>query len=212
MSFDRLAPHYRWMEAALAGGLLQRGRTRWLPEVHTAKRALLAGEGNGRFLERCAHELPHCHLTVVDESAAMLAQARRRWLLAGGTGRIDFQRADLRAWRWDGEGFDLVVTNFFLDCFSPAELSRVVHNLSAATSSKAYWLLTDFTVPPSGWPRTRARVLLGLAYSFFRVATGISARHITAPDEALRTAGLQLQRREFFNSGLLHADLWQRQS
>lgn len=30
MSFDRIAPHYRWLEAILAGNVLQRARTAWL--------------------------------------------------------------------------------------------------------------------------------------------------------------------------------------
>ena len=50
MSFDRLAPHYRWMEAVLAGGKLQRCRTAFLNEVKDARHALIVGDGNGRFL------------------------------------------------------------------------------------------------------------------------------------------------------------------
>ena len=30
MNFDCLAPHYDWMEAVMAGGLLQRARMNWL--------------------------------------------------------------------------------------------------------------------------------------------------------------------------------------
>src|SRR5436189_4439542 len=84
MSFDRFAPHYRWMEAVLAGGLLQRCRTRWLTEVRGARRALLVGEGNGRMLEACAAALPDCQFTVLDQSEGMLAQAQRRWQMFEG--------------------------------------------------------------------------------------------------------------------------------
>lgn len=208
MSFDRLARHYRWMEAVLAGGLLQRCRVRWFSEVRDASRVLLAGEGNGRMLEACASAFPSCSFTVLDQSARMLAQGRRRWERLGGKQAILFQQADLRDWRIDQPDFDLVVTNFFLDCFSPEELTRVIANLSAAASPEARWLVADFTVPPGGWRRARARVVLALAYRFFRLATGISARRITSPDEALREAGFVLRRREHFNHDLLHADLW----
>jgi ubiquinone/menaquinone biosynthesis C-methylase UbiE len=189
MSFDRLAPHYRWMEAVLAGGLLQRCRTRWLREVRDAKRALLIGEGNGRMLEACATALPDSQFTVLDQSEAMLDQARSRWDQTGGKQNIIFERADLRDWRADEANFDLVVTNFFLDCFEPEELQRVITNISAAASPQARWLVADFAVPPTGWRRMRARAVLGLAYSFLRLAPNISARDITAPDEALRALG-----------------------
>jgi ubiquinone/menaquinone biosynthesis C-methylase UbiE len=210
MSFDRLAPHYRWMEAALAGNLLQRCRTHWLPKVRGARKVLLIGEGNGRMLEACATMLPEGHLTVLDQSEAMLAQANRRWCRAGGKQNIVFQRADLREWHAIEPGFDLVVTNFFLDCFNAEELSEVITNIAAATTPSARWLLADFTVPAAGWRRIRARMVLSLAYNFFRLTTGISARRVTAPDKALGIAGFTLRQREWFNHELLHADLWAR--
>jgi ubiquinone/menaquinone biosynthesis C-methylase UbiE len=212
MSFDRLAPHYRWMESVLAGGLLQRCRTRWLPEVRESRRALFVGEGNGRMLEACATGLPKCHFTVIDQSAEMLNRARHCWQQIGGKQNINFQRADLRQWQSNEAGFDLVITNFFLDCFSPEELQPVVANINAATLPQARWLVTDFSVPPAGWRRIRARAVLALAYGFFRLATEISASRITAPDEALRAVGFVLRRRDLFNQNLLHADLWAREN
>ncbi len=208
MSFDLLAPHYRWMEAVLAGDLLQRCRTRWLGEVRESRHALLVGEGNGRMLKACLAQLPGCRFTVLDQSAKMLANARRRWERAGGGQHVVFQQADLRDWRADGANFDLVVTNFFLDCFTAEELPRVIGNISAAVSPKGRWLLADFSVPTAGWRRIRAQVVLALAYGFFRQATGISARRVTAPDDELSRVGFQLHQRDRFNHGLLHADLW----
>lgn len=210
MSFDRLAPHYRWMEAVLAGGLLQHCRTRWLAEVQGVRRALLAGEGNGRMLTACAAALPTCHFTVIDQSQPMLAEARRRLERASRIQSVAFRQADLREWWDESPRFDLVVTNFFLDCFPPEELHAVVHKLGRAARPHARWLLADFTVPQAGWRRIRARAVLALAYGFFRLATGISARRVTAPDAALREAGFRLRRREWFNHGLLHSDLWVR--
>ena len=210
MSFDRLAPHYRWMEAVLAGGLLQRCRTRWLGEVRDSRRALLVGEGHGRMLEACAAALPDCTFTVLDQSEEMLVTAQRRWSQIGGRQKVTFQPADLRVWRTDGPVFDLVVTNFFLDCFTPEELPRVIANIGTALTPRGRWLLADFSVPSSGWRRLRARLVLALAYGFFQRATGISASRVTPSDGELCRAGFKLQRREEFNHGLLHADLWAR--
>jgi ubiquinone/menaquinone biosynthesis C-methylase UbiE len=210
MSFDLLAPHYRWMEAVLAGGLLQRCRVRWLSEVRDARHALLLGEGNGRMLEVCAAALPDCEFSLVDQSEGMLVQARRRWKHLGGTQKITFHHADLRQWRDENAEYDLVVTNFFLDCFSPDELDTVITNISVTASSKARWLVADFSIPNSGWRRARAHAVLGMAYWFFRLTANISATHFTPPDEAIHASGFTLQKRERFNKGLLHADLWVR--
>ena len=77
MSFDRLAPHYRWMECVLAGSKLQRCRTAFIDNVSVARRALLLGEGNGRFLVELFRARPDIHVTCVDASSAMLARALR---------------------------------------------------------------------------------------------------------------------------------------
>ena len=82
MSFNRLAPHYRWMEAVLAGGVLQQCRTRWLAEVRTPRRALLAGEGPGRMLEACVQAWPECEFTALDSSNGMIERARSGKLLS----------------------------------------------------------------------------------------------------------------------------------
>jgi ubiquinone/menaquinone biosynthesis C-methylase UbiE len=210
MSFDRLAGHYRWMEAVLAGELLQRARTRWLSEVQQPRRILLAGEGPGRMLAACVAALPQSHITVVDRSAAMLAQARHHWSVEVGKISVEFRQADLRERLPEPGNFDLIITHFFLDCFNPDELATVVANLAAAATLRAEWLVTDFQVPPRGWQRMRARLGLWLAYGFFRRATDISARTITPPDSLLGAAGFNLRRRELLNYGLLHADLWTR--
>lgn len=210
MSFDRLAPHYRWMEALLAGSVLQQCRTRWLAEVSPPRRALLAGEGPGRMLDACAQIWPDCEFTVLDSSRGMIEQTRRRPARLSKGVSVNFIAADAREWSGPRGTFDMVVTNFFLDCFAPDDLKRVVENLGTAAAREATWVLSDFKVPSAGWRRWRARLVLASAYGFFRVVTDISARCITPPDENLRAVGFVLRRRESFNFGLLHADLWHR--
>jgi hypothetical protein len=45
-------------------------------------------------------------------------------------------------------------------------------------------------------------------YTFFRAATGLSARAVTAPDAFLRSHQFALRYRTTHNLGLLHSDLW----
>ena len=66
----------------------------------------------------------------------MLAEGRRRWERFGGKQAILLQQADLRDWHIDEGHFDLVVTNFFLDCFSPEELPRSCKWASTMRSSR----------------------------------------------------------------------------
>ncbi|HTL68680.1 MAG TPA: class I SAM-dependent methyltransferase [Lacunisphaera sp.] len=211
--FDLLAPHYTWMEALLAGSRLQRCRTAWLDELTGCRRLLVAGLGHGPVLPELLACNRHAHVTCVDASAGMLAVARRRAERAGlDPGRITFVHAALPAWRPSAGEFDGVVTNFFLDCFSPDELRTVVATLAGAATKDARWVVADFTIPPGGLARWRARFVHALMYAFFRVATGLRARRLTAPDALLAAEGFALAGRRTSEWGLLHADLWRRET
>jgi SAM-dependent methyltransferase len=211
MGFDFLAPHYRWMERVLAGGKLQRCRTAWLPAVTGCQSVLLLGEGNGRFLGECVRALPNAVFTCVDASGAMLGLARERWLRRGGLdSRVTFIQADVLDWVPESSCYDLVVTNFFLDCFRSEQLELLARRLAGATVQGAKWLLSDFCEPAGGWQRLRARWILSSMYAFFRATTALPARRLTPPDLALRKAGFALSQRRYFEWGLLHSDLWER--
>lgn len=211
MSFDRLAPHYRWLERVLAGEKLQRCRLAWLGEVRNCRKVLVVGEGPGRFLSEAVRALPAAQFCCVDASAAMLERARVAWAKAGGEpARAQFLQAELPAWQPPAGVFDLVVTHFFLDCFPPGLLKAVVARLAAAAGADARWLLADFCVPARGAARLRARLVLWTAYTFFRAAIRLPARRLATPDVCLEAEGFRLMHRRTSDWGLLHSDLWQR--
>lgn len=208
MSFDRLAPHYTWMEKVLAGPRLQQCRVAWLEHLAGCEHLLIAGVGHGHFLQACAQRFPLANITCVDASARMLSFARRR--AEPQTRRIDFVHASLPEWLPSSATFDAVVTHFFLDCFEPARLHVVVDGLSRALRVNARWLLADFTLPRKGWRRQRARALHTAMYAFFRPVAGVRARRVTPPDSLLREQGFVLARRMTREWGLLHSDVWNR--
>ena len=206
MSFDTLAPHYRWLETALAGSVLQRARVRHIQKLDNAQNVLLVGEGPGRFLRALRARRPRVPITVLDSSTGMLRQARR----GDPIGPTTFLHVDLRDWKPTPKTFDGIVTSCVLDCFSAASLSTVVEKLSYAATATADWLQIDFTIPRHGWQRWRARRAHSLMYQSFRLATQLEARHLTPPDPLLKTTGFNLISRATFNHGLLLSDHWQR--
>lgn len=152
MSFDRLARHYRWMEWLLAGEKLQRCRTAFLTVIPSPGNILLLGEGNGRFLTVCRERFPNAQITCVDASSRMLDQARRRTKLAGlNHDAITFAHADILSWKPSAaDSYDLVVTNFFLDCFPASQLETIISKVGCLASNKASWLVADFQVASKG--------------------------------------------------------------
>lgn len=211
MSFDRLAPHYTWMEKVLAGGRLQRARVAWLETLAGCDRILIAGVGHGHFLRRCATRFPDARITSLDASAGMLRRARRQVSPTGDShGGFDFVHASLPAWRPAPGEFDAIVTHFFLDCFAPDELGAVIAGLAQAARPSARWLIADFALPARGIARQRARMIHAAMYRFFRPVTRIRARAVTPPDPWLARQGFHLAHRTSFDWGLLQSDCWQR--
>jgi hypothetical protein len=141
----------------------------------------------------------------------MIQEARRAMNRSGlDDAWVRFVQKDALTWQPPGAVFDLVVTNFFLDCFRRDELEGLVAKVAASATNQAQWLLSDFCLPERGWRRARARVVLALMYRFFRCATGLRASRLTPPDGFLQAAGFRLMHRRLANFGLAHAELWLR--
>lgn len=211
MNFDRLAPHYRWIEALFAGGRLQRCRTSMLDVISAPKSVLIYGEGNGRFLVELIRRFPQAAVTVVEASAVMVDLARSRLQRDGlESAAVTFVQADALTWEPPASSFDLIVTCFFLDCFQEDQLQKLMPVFANAATPDAQWLLADFQIAPSGLRRLRSRVIVVLLYAFFRQITRISARELVDVQPYLRAAGFMRREHRKFDHGLLFCDWWSR--
>jgi ubiquinone/menaquinone biosynthesis C-methylase UbiE len=210
MSFDRLAPHYSWMERLLAGDKLHRCRTAFLDEARAARKALLLGEGHGKFLVELRSINSDAEIWCVEESAGMIRAARERLARRGlNESGIHFLQGRAEEIIPDFS-VDLAASHFFLDCFPADTVAKLVGTTSRILSENGVWLLSDFQVPSTGWRKVRARVVLAVAYRFFWIATRLPARSLAAPQPFFRESGLRLDQRKEFNFGLLYAELWRK--
>ena len=203
--FDRLAPHYWWIEAVTFGRRLHWCRTALLGEVADARRVLILGEGDGRFLADFLKVNRTGTVDVVEASAEMVRLARQRVQ----TDRARFYTCDARTFE-TGEVYDLVVTNFFLDCFQAAELRALVDKLAANLAPGGRWLVGDFASPEGKYHRAAATVALNVMYILFRLETRIEANKLIDPAPLLRARGFEVQCHQRRLNGFLAATLWTR--
>jgi len=211
--FDCLARSYRALEFILAGSMMQRARTAHLASLAgPVGRVLMLGEGPGRLLERVLQDFPSAMVTVVDQSAVMLRQAKQRFAsFPEVLDRVEWIQVDLRHWVFPVHRYDLVSTPFFLDCFRQEELETLVPQITRSLKPGAYWLLADFQIPANpAWQRWRATLLHHAMYAFFRRVTGLSASHWVDPDILLTRARMKRTRRQLFGAGLIRSDCWVR--
>ncbi len=209
-NFNPLARPYRWLEYLTFGPLLHRCRLHFLPQLLQTRRALVLGDGDGRFLAHLLARNPHLHADAVDLSAAMLHQLRQRSATAAPTAatRLNMHHADALTFEPTGP-YDLVATHFFLDCLTQPQLDQLTSRLAPHLAPGALWILSDFRIPP-GPLCLPARALIRLLYLAFRLLTGLRTTHLPNHASALGCAGLSpvARHRSFF--GILTSELWQR--
>ncbi len=206
MSFDRVAPHYRRLETVIFGSQLQAARCAFVRQRADLRRALVVGEGDGRFLQQLRRAQPHLEIDCLDSSARMLELVRARVRETG----VHFIQADIREAAFPAKRYDLIVTHFFLDCFEKLALRQIVEKLSAAATDDATWLIADFHPPPRGWRRWWARFLIALMYRFFRVAAGIEARSLEEYARLLQAQGFSLANEVTSPNGMIRSQRWAR--
>lgn len=86
--FDRIARAYRWIEYLTFGRSLERCREVQIPRMSLAKRALVLGDGDGRFTTALLAHNRMVQVIAVDQSAAMLGLLSARAQAAGASDRL----------------------------------------------------------------------------------------------------------------------------
>ena len=212
MSFDAVAPWYRTLETLAFGHTLQDARVAFVDEIGSPRRALIVGEGNGRFLGALLERHPLIRIDCVDSSGRMLDLARQHVLETNPNEirRVAFLRDDVMSWA-PHERYDLIVTHFVLDCFSTQHVGLIVAKLAQAAAPNAIWLLADFRIPGAGFAHGHARAWLAVMHWFFRCVAGIEAQELVDPSPFLLVEGFTLGRQNLFRLGMVKSELWRRQ-
>jgi ubiquinone/menaquinone biosynthesis C-methylase UbiE len=210
-NFDRVARIYRWAEYLSLGPLLIRTRNHFLPQLTACRRALVLGDGDGRFLARLLAQNPDLHAFAVDTSARMLHLLRERCLRTAphASERLCTDQASALEIT-PSPDTDLIVTHFFLDCLPQSEVEALAQCIAAQVPAGALWLLSDFAIPAVPLLRPLAALYIRALYLAFRVLTGLRTTRLPDPQTALARAGFQRIGSHTLLCGLLYTELWQR--
>ncbi len=205
-NFNGLTHVYRWMEVASFGPWLQRCRCAFLASLSQCRRALVIGDGDGRFTAQLLRVNADIRVDAVDASSAMLRELRRR--AGADANRVNAMCVDARELQPENSPYDLVVTHFFLDCLTTAEVESLVHTLRAALSPSARWIVSEFAVPSGWYGQLVARPLIRILYWAFGLLTGLKVRSLPNYRDALRKSGFEMIAERELLGGLLVGEVW----
>ncbi len=210
MNCDLVAPFYERVEHLCFGRNLERARRMYLPEAAAARKALVCGGGDGRFLVWLLEANSEVQVDFVDLSANMIAAARKRVARKNRANlkRVTFHHADVCTFSPREAGYDLITTNFFLDCFGDEELAEVVARLSSMCAPGAQWIVSDFRHGSGAMGKIWNRGLVRSLYAGFRVTTGLRVTRLPDYILAMKSCGCKALKESVLCAGLLHSSLW----
>jgi SAM-dependent methyltransferase len=205
-NFDRIARPYRWLEYFSFGPMLERCRFYRLSQLADSRRALVLGDGDGRFLARLLRKNSRILIDSVDLSPEMLQVLCGRVADASAQDRVTVHCANASEFI-PTAAYDLVVTHFFLDCFTTDELRVLASRIRCCLTPNASWVLSEFATP-SGPMSLPARFIVWALYAAFGLVTGLEVRRLPDYSAALSGAGLLLSERRHWLGGLVVSELW----
>ncbi|MGA2421709.1 MAG: class I SAM-dependent methyltransferase [Candidatus Acidiferrum sp.] len=211
MNCDRLARHYEILERLTFGRRLEKRRFAFLAERETAERALLCGDGDGRFLAELLRVNAGVRVDFVDLSEGMIAIAERRVRKMGESfrERVRFFACDVMEFEPAVGGYDLISAHFFLDCFSEEEIGAVVGRVAGWGARDARWVVSEFCEAETSLKRAWTRAVISGLYAAFRLTTGLRVTRLPDYARALAARGFCLRKRETDLGGLLCSGVWE---
>ena len=208
--FDRLTKIYRWMEYFSFGRGLERCRFFFLDRCADARHALVLGDGDGRYTQQLAQRNARVQIDAMDASPRMLQALREHVALLGpqAAARLRTTVCDLRTYDPQHLDYDLVASHFFLDCLTEAEIEALANRLRAALAPRALWIVSEFSIPQSGWMHHPARAIIAALYFAFHWMTRLPVHRLPNYVPILQRADFTLVEKKSFLSGLITAEVW----
>ncbi|XZF14510.1 class I SAM-dependent methyltransferase [Chitinophagaceae bacterium MMS25-I14] len=173
-NYDRIAKLYDRLSYLVFGRAQKRAQIELLQYIPAGSSVLIAGGGTGWVLEEIAERhSAGLDITYVEISQKMIELSRRR-NIAENT--VRFINEPIENVTNPGT-FDVVITAFLFDNFSPERVSAVFSQLHSWVKPGGRWLFTDFNGEEARhhyWQR----LMLSMMYFFFRVVCSVEAKHL----------------------------------
>jgi ubiquinone/menaquinone biosynthesis C-methylase UbiE len=214
MDCNRIAPFYEFFERISFGRSLERRRIAFLSKMLGAREILECGGGDGRFITRLVDENAEATIDFVDLSSKMTELAKRRVFrtLPRDCKRIAFHNQDIRRFspRPNCKVYDLIITHFFLDCFTDDQTQAIVTRISGWAAPDAKWIVSEFNVPNKRFRRIWTAGIVRSLYIAFGITTDLQTTRLPDYGSALLRVGFQRESVEDACGGLLQSSLWRR--
>ena len=169
--FNLIAPFYDGLSKLVFGNKIKNAQIESLDFIPPDSAILIMGGGTGWILDEISKKFPTgLDITYIDKSSRMvqLSQKRNR-----GLNTIAFVNDSIENACLASEKYNVILTPFFLDCFSQLSLQPVFKKLDDSLKPGGLWINIDFYLSQKS--KYRHKILTKLMYLFFRFFSSIEA-------------------------------------
>ena len=205
--FNFLSRFYDHLLLFTSGKIIVKSQVSQIKNLPYCSKALLIGEGTGSFLKELATSGKALHIVYLDISEGMCQLAQKKLKITNHATQIEYRIGSFEQLA-EGEYFDLISTNYFLDVFTPEQLDVYIPLLSSHLKKDGIWYCTDFYKP------SKLRVkdylfkpILSVLYLFFRAICRLPAKKLPPSFEKLAMYGLKEDSAKFFLGGLIKSSI-----
>jgi tRNA (cmo5U34)-methyltransferase len=200
-NFDFIAPVYDRLARLVYGKAIQDAQRVHLLALKPARKILFVGGGTGWLLRDVLALNQAVRIVYLEASAKMLELSRKNIEDADLNRVLFLQGTEVSL--SDEPQFDAIIANFYLDLFTPSELSGVVDRLKRTLLAEGKLVCTDF-VNHTWWQGT----LLAVMYAFFRLTTGLQNRQLADWVDVVEAQGFDRVASRSFWNGFIYSELF----
>ncbi len=202
--FNKIAPFYHVVSMIFSLNRIRKSQMWLLSQNMKFSKALIVGGGDGEFLLEAMKKGLSEQYYYIDISDAMIKLAQRKIekrlplslksviFICGSYQDIPYNQK-----------FDLIITPYFLDCFSNDELSLVIAKLYAHLTNEGTWFFTDFNIPEN---KTRSYIfknIIQLLYRIINVFCDLGVNRLPDFKKEFHKYKFTLLQEQYFLGGLL---------
>jgi len=192
--FDKVARFYEFLAALYSTGQIAASKAWQVHQLKAGQRVLYVGVGAGEDAVLAADRA--VELTCVDLSKKMLARTERRLATAGHSATLLCD--DIRNLHRYGQ-YDVVVANYFLNCFTPGDLRGTLRHLVHLLAPAGRLMIADVAPISENWLfRIIHRCHHAIAIRSFHALGLVPLHPIYDYEPLLREVGLGVVRRAGF--------------
>lgn len=169
-NYNNAAWFYDRLSGVVYGKALIEAQVYLLRHIQPNSTILIVGGGTGWVLEEIAHLHPAgLQINYVEVSEKMMALSRKR-----NIGRNEVVYINDAIEKVNGlPHFDVIITPFLFDNFTPEKLENVFLKMHALLKGNGLWLNADFQLTGKWWQH----ILLKSMLLFFRVLCDVESTH-----------------------------------